>query len=436
MALQPHPTSCLYRGMKQLIACDSGDVVAGIVDFVVSQHRGLRLVARAMRPGNPLATAVILLNAARCFVGVDCAGHGAAVVAARRPNERREVARLKRMIPDRDWTDLMFRWRPLPMAAAARTLVRTIASDWRRAGRLARILSRRYGVFRALRAMELVAYYRRYTDLFAARSFQLAVMSSHSNPHGIALNLAAKESGVPVVLITHGMPIRPIARLDYGLAIVECEASRQVYEEAGCRMQHVVVKSRRRDHAPMRIPLPSAALAVGLFLSKDPAEAQIIRCVRLLLADNRVTRVVLRPHPVNLWPGLAACVASFGDARLLVRSSGSLTDDLRLCDLVLAGNSTVLLDAVIAGRPGCYVRGFDHGPYDVQRFVRDGLIYEWLPQGPIEPAPIEEFYNRTEWPVALRRYADVDRADEAVTSAVLAAVNTLAPARPTGGETA
>jgi hypothetical protein len=98
--------------------------------------------------------------------------------------------------------------------------------------RLSRALSRRYGVFRALRAMELVAYYRRYTDPFASRSFQLAVMSSHSNPHGIALNLAGKQSGVPVILITHGMPIRPIAKLDYGLAIVECEAR---WRRGGCR---------------------------------------------------------------------------------------------------------------------------------------------------------------------------------------------------------
>jgi hypothetical protein len=288
MAAGPYrPPSSLYRGMKQLIVCDSGDVVAGIVDFVVSQHRILRLLERAMRPGNPLAIALILVNACRCFVGVDCVGAGTVVVAARRPNERREVARLKRMVPDRDWADLVFRWRPGPMLRAGRTLFRTIVCESRRATRLARILSRRYGVFRALRAMELVAYYRRYTELFEANSFQLAVMSSHSNPHGVALNLAAKQAGVPVVLITHGMPIRPIARLDYGLAIVECEASRQVYAEAGCRMNYVVVKSRKHDYAPMR-RTPREDLTLGLFLSKDPTEAQIIRCLRLLVSDARV----------------------------------------------------------------------------------------------------------------------------------------------------
>lgn len=421
------PSFALYRGIKQLIVCDSGDVVSGIVGFVVSQNRLLRLLERAMRPGMPLAIAVIVVNALRCFVGVECSGSGAAVIAARRPNERREIARLKRMIPNRDWTDLVFRWRLRPVGSAVGALLRTMPSDCRRAARLARLLSRRYGVFRALRALELIAYYRRYVDLFSARSFQLAVMSSHSNPHGIALNLAAQQCGVPVVLITHGMPVRPIARLDYGLAIMECEASRQVYEEAGCRMNYVVIKSRQGDFRPMRDSMRSDALTVGLFLSKDPVEGQIVRCLRTLLSDPRVARIIIRPHPVNLWSGLAATVTSLDDPRLAVRSSGFLEEDLRHCDLVLGGNSTVLLDAVISGRPACYVRGFDHGPYDVQEFVRDTLIYEWTVECPIDVAAIERFYRRPAWSAVLRRYADIDHADEEVTAAVIAAVNRLAP---------
>ena len=428
MAPDPQrPSFALYKGIQQLIVCDSGDVVSGIKDFVVSRNRVLRLLDRAMRPGTPLAIAVIVLNALRCFVGVECSGAGAAVIAARRPNEQREVARLKRMIPNRDWTDLVFRWRLRPVGSAVRRILRTMPSDCRRAARLARVLSRRYGVFRALRALELIAYYRRYVDLFSARSFQLAVMSSHSNPHGIALNLAAQQYGVPVVLITHGMPVRPIARLDYGLAIMECEASRQVYEAAGCRMDYVVIKSRRADFRPMRERFGADPLTVGLFLSKDPVEVRIVRCLRTLLSDPRVARVIIRPHPVNLWPELAATVTSLDDPRLAVRSSGFLEEDLRHCDLVLGGNSTVLLDAVISGRPACYVPGFDHGPYDVQDFVRDTLIYEWTMDCPIDVAAIERFYRRPAWSAVLRRYADIDHADEEVTAAVMAAVNRLAP---------
>ena len=418
--------------MKAQIACDSGEVVAGIVDFVVSQHAGLRVLTRALAraDGTLLGIAVILLNGLRCYLGVRTSGDGRAVVAARRPNERRAVADLGRMLPGCQWTELRFEWRLAPMAAAAARLSRTAVADCRRTIRLARALMRRHGVFRALRVVELFAYYRRYCELFAGRQFNLAVMSSHSNPHGIALNLAARRFGAPVVLVTHGMPIVPIAVLDYDLAVVESEASRRIYDDAGCRMNHVVVKSRKRDFAAMRLPLPAGGWKVGVFLSKDPVEERVVVWVRGLLARDRIAKVIVRPHPVNLWPALADRMESLGDRRVQLRSGGSLAADLHDCDLVLAGNSTVLLDAVVAGRPACYVRGLDHGPYDVQSFVRDGLVCELEQPWSLDGAAIRRFYARDTWPAVLRRYADVDRDDAEAARAVRAAVSSLL-----GGET-
>ncbi len=423
----PPASSALSSGMKALIACDSGAVVAGIVDFVVSQHASLRVLTRALAraDGTPLGIAVIVLNGLRCYLGVRVSGHGRAVVAVRRPNERRAVVDLKRMIPDCQWTELLFEWRLAPMAAALAKLCRTAITDCRRTIRLARTLMRRYGVFRALRVVELLAYYRRYCELLAGRQFDLAVMSSHSNPHGIALNLAARRFGAPIVLVTHGMPIIPVAPLDYDLAVVECEASRRIYEDAGCRMSHVVIKSRKRDCAALRLPLPSRGLRVGVFLSKDPIEERVVLCVNALLTSSRVTKVLVRPHPVNLWSGLAERMDSLGDRRVRLLSERSLAMDLRECDLVLAGNSTVLLDSVVAGCPACYVRGLDHGPYDVQSFVRDGLVCELTQPWSIDHGAILRFYDQHGWPAVLRRYADVDRDEAEVARAVRAALSSL-----------
>jgi hypothetical protein len=415
-------TSALLTGIKGLLTCDSGDVVAGIVEFVVSQRPTLRRLGRFMRPDGPAATMLIVLNGLRCYLGVHARGSGDVIVAARRPNERRATGDLRRMTLDRDWTELDFRWRIAPMAAALAALGPTARTGWRRTARLARRMVRRYGVFRAMRAVELVAYYRRYTQLLAARSVRLAVMSSHSNPHGIALNLAARRFDIPVVLITHGMPVRPVARLDYDVAIVECDVSRQVYEDAGCTMSQVIVKSRLRDYAPMQ-PVGDGDLTIGVFLSKDPVEARIRSCVNALLTDPRVKRVVVRPHPVNLWKQLPAYMESLQDDRITLHSTGSLAGDLRECDLVLAGNSTVLLDAVVAGRPACYVRGFDHGPYDVQDFVRFGLVCEAAPERYIDLPAIRSFYMQSGWPSVLRRFADVDHPESHVTTAVRSALD-------------
>jgi hypothetical protein len=409
--------------MRGQLVCDGGAVVTGIVDFVVSRNRSLRLLVRLVERSATAATALVVVNAVRCLAGVGCPPGAGALVAARRPNERRVVDDLRRFVPDIEWTPVVFEWRPASLLAALQMIRERPLSDLARTARLAGRLTRRYGVFRALRAVELIAYYRRYLHLLVSRPFDLAVMSSHSNPHGIALNAAASAFGIPVVLITHGMPVRPIARLDYWVAIHECEASLRIYVDAGCRIRHTVIKSREADYLPLPDPWPDVWRRVAICLSKDPVADQVLACVRTLVSDPRTQEVWIRPHPVNLWSGLDAAVASLGDPRVKVRSSARLRDDLRGCDLVLGGNSTVLLDALVAGTPACYVRGLDHGPPDVQDFVRDGLVYE-LPQlAPIDARAIARFYSRREWPAILRRYAAVDVSQDDVMRAVRCALS-------------
>ena len=421
----------LYSGVRNLLRCDGGDVVAGIVTFVLSQRQSLRFAAGVLNraKSTPVADAVMLANGIRCFLGVHPSGRGqGAVTVARLSNERRAIRELQDLLPDQPWTELVFHSRASSIAGALPGLART-ASTWRRIAGIARRLHERHDAFRAYRVVELLFYYQRYAQLFARRTYQLAVMSSHSNPHGIALNLAASRYGVPVILITHGMPVSPIARLDYDLAIMECEASADVYRRAGCRMGRVIVKSRKRDFTRMSpCPLPER-LTIGIFLSKDPNEDGFVRSAESLLADARVKRILVRPHPVNLWPDLARCVARFGDGRVGVSRMPGIPDDLRQCDVVVAANSTVHVEALLAGKPSCYLRGLDHAPFDVQSFVRDGLVYHLQDASLLDPAAVRRFYSRPEWPTVFQRYAEVDRDAADVARDVRAAVRDLTAGR-------
>jgi hypothetical protein len=348
---------------------------------------------------------------------------------ARLSNEQKAIAELMRLAPDQRWTALVFDARLQSVIASLPDLVRT-ATTWRRIARISRLVSRRHGSFRAYRVVELLFYYQRYVRLFATHTFDMAVISSHSNPHGIALNLAARRFGVPAVLITHGMPISPIARLDYDLAIMECKASADIYRRAGCRLGRVVVKSRKSDYVPMRLwQSPPGPLTVGVFLSKDPAKDHFMSLVSALLSHQEVKRILVRPHPVNLWPGLAGCLVSMKDERLHLSTGGPILDDVRRCDVVMAANSTVHIEAVVAGKSACYVRGLDHAPYDVHSFVRDGLVYELDRARHFDPSEVARFYARDEWPTILRRYANIDQDEADLARSVTAAVSDLAAAR-------
>jgi hypothetical protein len=159
-----------------------------------------------------------------------------------------------------------------------------------------------------------------------------------------------------------------------------------------------------------------ARLSVGVFLCKDVNEGRLRALAENLLADARVARVTVRPHPKNLWLGLDEWIASRNDPRLTRARGGSVFDDLRATDIVLAGNSSVFVDAVTAGRPAAFVAGIDHGSPDLHAFVARGLIYQFDDDTGFDPEEMLRFYQRADWPGVLRLFANVDE-DEASVAA-------------------
>ena len=429
-----HLAYLLCRGIKGLVRCDDAEVVQGIARYVMSQHGSLRRGARLMEraKGTPLPYSMALLGALNRFLEV----HGGesmdgVVWIARLSNERRAIEKLPQLLPELGWTRWTFRRRP---ASSALSALPSILRGARRTFRIARRLHQRMEFFRTLRVVELIGYYTRYLNLFRSGRFSLAVMSSHSNPHGIAFNLAAKRCGVPVVLITHGMPIRPVARLSYDLALVHCEAARQTYMEEGCRMDRVFVHGRRQVYAPMPGggTLPDR-ISVGIFLCKDVNEERLRAVVNRLQQDSRVSQILIRPHPKNLWLGLDAWIASLNDERVRRTTGNSVFHDLQASDIVLGGNSSVLVDAVTAGRPSGYVPKLDHGSLDLHSFVARGLIYPVEDDLSFDPEAMLRFYQRPDWPNALKLFANVDEDETAVLTRVAAAMHDLATAQSVAG---
>lgn len=425
----------LRRGIKSLLRCDEAEVVEGIARYVVSQHRILRVMSALMERtrGTSLPSAFALAGGLMRWLEVrPVARLDGAIWIARLSNERRAVETLPTLTPELVWTELKFRWRlDAATLSALFRIMRAAPTTRRRIRRLARRLHRRREFFKVLRVAELIGYYARYLEIFQSGRFALAVTSNHSNPHGIAFNLAARKCGVPVVLISHGMPVMPVARLSYDLALVHCEAARQTYQDAGCRLARVLIHGRKQHHAPMPQGALPAHLSVGIFLCKDVNEACLRALVARLLGDPRVSRILLRPHPKNLWVGLDAWLDAQGDSRLRRSSGGSVFADIEASDIVLAGNSSVLVEAVMAGRPGGYVRGLDHGSVDLHAFVARGLIYPYDDTTDFDPDAMLHFYRRPDWPSALRLFANVDEDETTVTARACEAMRELAASHRT-----
>lgn len=427
----------LLRGVKSILRCDEAEVVQAIAHYVVAQHPALRLLSALIERtrGTPIPGVIAVVGGSRSFLSVRSGNvSDGAVWIARLGNERRAIEKLQPLAPELGWTELKFK--PLPNLTSLSALIGIIhrrplrsgraKTPLRRLLRIARVLHRRQEFFKVLRVVELIAYYARYLEIFQKAHFDLAVMSSHSNPHGVAFNLAARKHRAPTVLITHGMPVRPVARLNFDLATVHCEAARQTYLEEGCRLERVLLHGRRQYYGPMPLGPLNKSLVVGIFLCKDVNEERLGALVDRFVGDSRVSRVLIRPHPKNLWVGLDAWIASRKDQRVQRSSCGSVFRDIQQSDVVLAGNSSVLIDAVTAGRPSAYVHGLDNGSPDFHALVAQGLIYPIDRDLNFDPDAMLRFYQRPAWSTVLRTFANIDEAEDSVARRTVAIMRELA----------
>lgn len=417
----------LCGGVKSLLRCDDAEVVQGIARYVISKYRSLRVGSEFVERKRDTAIPPLaaFLGAVTRFLEIrQIRRRDGALWVARLENERRAVEKLPSLLPEINWTELKFRRQP--DRAAILALPRKLFPLRRRIFRLVRLLLKReHEFFKVLRAVELIGYYARYLDIFQKGDYRLAVMSSHSNPHGIAFNLAARRCNVPTVLVTHGMPVRPVARLFYDLAVVHCEAARQTYSEEGCRINRVIIHGRRQDYTAMPAGKLPKSLTIGIFLCKDVNEKRLGELIEQLSGNKRVSRILIRPHPKNLFVEFQSWLASIDNPRVRQSGGESVFQDLKQSDIVLGGNSSVLIDAVTAGRVAGYVSNLDYGSADLHKFVACGLIYRCSDNLNFDFDDMLKFYQREEWLSVLRIFARIDEDESEVAGQIAAALRQL-----------
>ena len=173
----------------------------------------------------------------------------------------------------------------------------------------------------------------------------------------------------------------------------------------------------------MRATGLASQISAGVFLCKDVNEQRLKVLVANLLANDRVSRVVIRPHPKNLWTQMDAWIASHHDGRLCKSREASALEEVKGVDVVFGGNSSVLIDAVTAGVPSAYVDHLDHGTPDLHRFVAAGLIY----RTDVDPNLDElvGFYRQSGWEQRLRRFANIDDDESTVIANTVKAIRAL-----------
>ena len=395
--------SYLLRGIRAQVANDSSPRVRALVDYVIAERPAVRQLDRVLHAlrSTSVPSWFGALNGARCYTRMRAVGSPGGVFACvRRDNERSAAAWLRGQVPDLPWTEVEFDFDSV--RSTLRDTPPGIGARLRRSARFASALRDRHELFHVLRVMELLSYHERLGELLDAGDYRVAVMSTYSNPWGIALNMAAAERGIPVVHIMHGTALDPVPRLDYAAVIFNDASSPAVFARAGCRVGEAIV--RGGSVGLMRAALPANGITVGVLLSKEPSQANVTDLVRRLAARPEVEEIIVRPHPANLWTRVRVDLPAISP-RISVSGAPAAYDYAR-CDVVVAGQSSVHLDALAAGVPSVYSDALDERPGAIRiAFLEDGTVYRSSAPLP-DLSGVARHYAAVDWPTRFGRHVN------------------------------
>lgn len=394
----------LLSGVRRQLENDSTPAVREVVRYVLAERPMVRNLDRVLQSLS--ATAIpswfAALNGARCRVRLRSEGDRGGVLAClRRPNEVRAGEWLRTELGSLPWADVRFDLRSAPAAFASLTKA---GPGLRRTARFARTLAECEDAFHVLRVVELLSYYARLGELLDAGGHRVAVMSSYSNPWGIALNLAATARGIPVVHVMHGVALDPVPRLNYDAMILNDPRSADIFARTGCRIGATIVKSAGLAVEPR--PIPKSGVRVAVLLSKEAAREYVHALVASLLDRADVASIALRPHPAGLWTNLAAELSGYAADKVFV-ARGSLRETLDRTDVVIAGRSSAHVDALTAGVPSVFDGRIDSSAATGLEFLSDGCVLVSDDVPGVDFGVVDAFYRRPAWSESFRRHTNL-----------------------------
>jgi hypothetical protein len=327
-----------------------------------------------------------------------------AVAISNFDNEGHTVERVAALVPDVRLLRLSVKRRHIFRLGQVAATLRMLGSVGRLWSFLA-ILVRSHSFMPSARIASALAFYMRFSQLFAERPALIAaIVASNYSPEAVGMAAAAHRMGRRVVYANHapvpanGAVVPPVladCALFYG------DAVRQTYERRSrCTAEIALIGQPWTARA---MEWRDEVRTVGIFLTSGTKSEMVSGLVSAIRADRPGVRILIRNHPVALLKtDLSGLVAD--DANIEITIGNPLDEEITACDLIICGNSGVALNALSGGRPVAYLASLDGIKFDCNGFVESGLVCHVTGWSDDLYARLKDFYCRPGWQDVMRSY--------------------------------
>ncbi|MEL7188796.1 MAG: hypothetical protein AAGK17_04525 [Pseudomonadota bacterium] len=327
-----------------------------------------------------------------------------AVSIANFPNEHKTIARISALIPDIDLMQVSVERKHILAVAQLKAAVQMLGA-FPRVWSFLRALVRQHSFMPAARITSTLAYYIRFSHLFAqAPDLKAAIIASNYSPEAVGMAAAAHRHGRKVIYSPHAPvpangPVVPPVYAD--CALFYGEETRKTYERRNACTAQVTYIGEPGQARPME--WQQSVSTIGIFLTSGTKVEVLKSLIATIRVDLPDVRIIIRQHPVQLlstdFSGL-----ELDDPKTELTLGNPLDDEIKACDLVICGNSGVAMNVLSGGRPVAYLSSLDGILFDSNGFVGSRLVFNmsWW-SGDIYDR-LKGFYEAPGWLSVMQTY--------------------------------
>lgn len=235
------------------------------------------------------------------------------------------------------------------------------------------------------RVLTLFRYYILWKAMFLTKQPENSLLASTNDQKRIALGVVSEEGKIPVVAYTvHRAELRPPAPFKIDTQFCWTTQQQQHLEKQGIEAVLMPVPEVRKINLALK---PADNALCGFLLNAKCDARKVQNFVTKLRTAYGINKIRVRPHP-----GFDTVQLDFGSEAEVCDWKESLWNYLDSVEMVFALNTNAIIDALLHGVPVVYVGYLDNLDYDLQGFVRDGIVLPF-DDGFSYPDSIIAFYS-------------------------------------------
>ena len=222
------------------------------------------------------------------------------------------------------------------------------------------------------------------------------VADSLISPRGLALVGAAMRERIPTIYIMHGAckPVFSGIHIPTFSVDLHLMKSRAMCDAVGLKLrpgQRIAFYGLPGKNAPMR-HVPDNLHVLGLCLAYGLKREELESILRAVIDRLKPEKIIARFHPRD------SLLETFQmDGVQLSPREESVQKFADGCDVILAGNTSAVLDILKCGCPVLYVPSLDDYGRDIYGFVSKMLVLGFDTFDEISVEKTRDFYTDSEW---------------------------------------